>query len=249
MKKTKIIIVIIFSLSLSIFGQEKSINRGNQQWMQYYNQTKLSEVWTLLTDGGLRWKEELSSRSQYIVRLGVGYQFNDSIRVVAGVAHLGLYQSDQLSRVEFRPYQEFVIKQKYGKIGISHRFRVEERYFRKVLDGKITNKDNFNFRFRYHFSLSIPLFKMSHSHPEMKVFLDIADEIFINAGKEVVYNVFDQNRILIGPAIQLNKNLTVKFTYNSQFAAANSPANYEYADVIWLGITHKLDLTNKEQEY
>lgn len=243
MIKNVIIVIFIFSLSANIIGQEKIINRTNQQWIQYYNQTKFSKHWLLLADGGVRWKDKLSARSQYIIRFGVGYQLNDNIRVAVGIAHLGFYQSGQIKKVEFRPYQEFSIKQVFGKIGISHRFRIEERYFRKVLNGKITTEDQFNFRFRYSFSLSIPLFSIT----DLKVSLNVGDEIFINAGKEIVYNVFDQNRLLVGSTIQLNKNLNVDLIYNGQFAGTNSPAKYEYSDIIWFRIIHRINFIKKER--
>jgi hypothetical protein len=244
MKKIVITIIIIFIQPSIIFGQVKNINRSNQQWIQYYNQTKLAEHWVFLGDVGFRWREKLSSPSQYIARLGVGYNIYENIRVSAGIAHLGYFLSDNLNRIEFRPYQEFLNNQSFGKIDLTHRFRIEERYFRKVMDGKIGSNDNFNFRFRYSVSLSIPLFKLSNSHQDKDVSMSIGDEIFLNAGKEVVYNIFDQNRILLGLLIQLKRNLRVEFTYNSQFAAVNSPAKYNYTDIIWLKINHELDLTN-----
>jgi hypothetical protein len=244
MQKTAITSIIIFILSSIILGQVKSISRSNQQWIQYYNQTKFAERWTFLADGGLRWKEKLSSSSQYIARLGVGYSVNENIRVAVGIAHLGFFLSDNLDKIEFRPYQKFLNNRSFGKIDLFHRFRIEERYLRKVMDGKISSDDNFNFRFRYSVSLSIPLFKLFTSYPGEEVSLSVGDEIFINAGKEVVYNVFDQNRILLGLIIRLKRNLRIEFTYNSQFAAVNSPAKYNYTDIVWIKITHKLDLTN-----
>jgi len=40
-----------------LFGQQKNVANGNQQWLQYYNETKLNDRWTLLFDGGYRWKD------------------------------------------------------------------------------------------------------------------------------------------------------------------------------------------------
>lgn len=244
MKKIAVKIIIIFILSSINFGEGKNINRSNQQWIQYYNQTKFAEHLFFLGDGGFRWKKKISSSTQYIARFGVGYNLSENTRVAAGIAHLGYFLSDNLNRIEFRPYQEFLNNQSFGKISLTHRFRIEERYFRKVVNGKISSDDNFNFRLRYSVSLSFTLFKLSNSHPNKEVSLSVGDEIFLNVGKEVVYNVFDQNRILLGVIIQLKRNLKVEFTYNSQFAAVSSPTKYNYTDIIWLKINHKLDLTN-----
>lgn len=226
------------SITLTSFGQTKNYQFTNQQWVQYYNQLTLSKRWALLSDGGFRWKYDLGQKSQYIARTGMGYQVNPGIRVTVGFAHLGFYTSGAVSKAEYRPYQELLIKENHKKIRMEHRFRVEERFFRVIGLGTST----FNFRFRYRLLLSTPVLPLFVSSGN-KVKLKFGDEIFINAGKDVVYNIFDQNRILIGPIVPLNKNLSVSVIYTYQFAAKNVPKKYEQDQVIWLGVKQTIDLT------
>ena len=74
------------------------------------------------------------------------------------------------------------------------------------------------------------------------------DEIFINGGKDIVYNIFDQNRILIGPAFKLNDQFTFTFTYNGKYAALNLPSEFTYNHIFWLAIRHNLDLSKSATE-
>ena len=49
---------------------------------------------------------------------------------------------------ELRPLEGFNINQQIHRFTITHRYRIEEWYFRKVANNKLVNGYNFNFRFR-----------------------------------------------------------------------------------------------------
>lgn len=245
MKRPTVIVIVAFAISSNIFAQERSIDRSNQQWIQYYHQTKLSDQWILLIDGGYRWSE-FSSSSQYIARLGLGHRLSQYMQAAAGFAHLGFYEAGKTTLLEFRPYQEFLIRKPYGKVNTAHRFRIEERFFHRLSETEEQYDRSFNFRFRYLFSLNIPLFKLSNTQPDRKVALRVGNEILINAGKEVEHNVFDQHRILIGPDISLRENLRLRLIYNGLFASTDSPDIFNYSDIIWLGVIHHLDFTRSD---
>lgn len=77
-----------------------------------------------------------------------------------------ILQNDILSKIEFRPYQEINSKQKFDKFLIQHRFRIEFRYFREIVNNEITENDSFNYRFRYRLFCSIPIIRFSDKNPE-----------------------------------------------------------------------------------
>lgn len=243
-------IILIFFVGISTFtsAQSKNVKKSSQRWIQYYNQSKIGNKWTWSTDGGFRWNTLLNNPSQYIVRTAFGYQLNNTMKISAGFAHLGFYTSEKLSKIEFRPYQEFAINNKYKNLVILHRFRVEERYFKNVVHGDIQHGHTFNFRFRYQCMLNIKILKLSSANPDKALAINLGDEIFINAGKKIVYNTFDQNRFLIGPSISFSKNLSVGLTYNRQFSSANAANSYNHTDIMWLIIRHNLDLTKHKKK-
>ncbi len=230
------------------YAQSIGLSKGNGQWLHYYNQTKVSENWNLQFDGGYRWSEYFQHSSQYIVRTGVGYCFNPTVSVSTGFAHLGFLSNEKVARMEFRPYQELFIKQPIRSVELLHRYRVEGRFFRPFANGEMQEPASFNVRFRYAIMLRIPLFKLSTKHPSMKVELNVGDELFINAGKGIVYNVFDQNRVIISPTIHFTDGLAVSFTYISLFGAVNEKAKYVYRDIVWLQVRHRLSFTRKQPQ-
>lgn len=223
------------------------MSSSNEQWFQYYNQTKLNNKWTWLIDGSYRRKDNFSELSQYLIRTGIGYSINKDVKINAGIAHFGFVSSEQLSKVEFRPYQEVIVKNKLKKISLNHRFRVEQRYFYPVINGDLQNLSTFNFRYRYALIASIPLFNFSKENPDKKLLLNIGDELFINSGKDIVYNIFDQNRILISPTIQFNKKLSIAITWNEIYATTTLANTYKKTHVLWIQIKHNLDLTSKKK--
>jgi len=226
-------------------AQEKNVTYSDQQWFQYYNQLKLSKKWVIMTDGSYRRKDSFNSTAQYLLRIGAGYRLSPDVSVASGYANLGFYKSEKVRLRENRTYQELVLTQKFSKFNLKHRFRIEERFFNTTSNSEIAGQKTFNFRFRYGFQASIPVLKLSSTDPGKKLLLQLGDEIMINAGHDIIYNVFDQNRVLIGPMIQFDDSFAVSLIYNHQFRGINLANTYGQDYVFWLGIRQKIDLTKK----
>jgi hypothetical protein len=219
------------------FSQRKTIH-SDQQWIQYYSQFELSKKWIGGFDAGYRWKD--GERFQYIARVGIGYQLNQRFRISSGFATTGNYTNSDLTRIEFRPYEEILHSGGGKRILFLQRFRVEERFFKILAQDAIPASHDFNFRFRYQISLSIPIVTLSQSRPDKRISLGISDEVFINAGKEIVYNTFDRNRIVVGPIFHFSKSFSVALSYMMQYTKLNQPATYNWDDVVWLTARHTI---------
>lgn len=242
--QTFVIVGLLF-LSTSAFAQ-KNILSSNQVWIQSYHEARVSSDWVVLLDGGFRWRDGFDDKLAYIVRAGLGYHLSPNLRVSAGFAHLGVYGGEKVVRYEYRPHQEFLLKDKLGRISISHRFRLEERFFKDVALDPVTTE--FNFRFRYAVMLGIPLVNLSSKDPDRKLVLNIGDEIFLNAGKETSHRIFDQNRLIISPTLYWDKDLSVALTYNSQFASTPAVDAFLQSHIIWLQIRYNLEFSGVSKE-
>lgn len=225
--------------SVSSFAQ-KTVIHNDQQWIQYYNQFRISPKWTLFSDASLRRIHHFSNWSQFTLRAGIGYPVSSTVQGVTGFATFMFYAENRLARVEFRPYQDLNISSTQGRLTVQHRFRTEARYFREVSDSRMTEESAFNWRFRYRVYCTVALWYFSRSSPDRCLLLNFGDEVFINAGRQIRYNVLDNNRLLVGPALQLNQKVNLFLTYNFQFGQRNGPALYEHSDVLWAGMIHRL---------
>ncbi|NJN28098.1 MAG: DUF2490 domain-containing protein [Cyclobacteriaceae bacterium] len=236
-----VILLLLNSLLLPAFGQ-KEVVRTDQQWIQYFTQVQLDTHWLMLADAGYRVQDGFTKRSLYILRMGAGYRINETHRLIMGFVHTGSYGNEGLKLMEYRPYQEWGIAQRLGKIGLKHRFRIEERFFKTVATEELPSEASFNFRFRYSAMVSIPLVTLSARYPERKLLLDVGEEIFVNAGQDIVYNVFDQNRVLLGTTVRFCKRLALSITYNHQFRALNQANTYRLDRVFWLGLRNNISM-------
>lgn len=110
---------------------------------------------------------------------------------------------------ENRIYQQLQIFSSVKKINILTRFRNEQRWQEKIdNDDKSTHTNKFTNRFRFLESFTIPIFS-NQKLPS----LVLSDEILLQTGKEVVNNVFDQNRFFVGLKQKINHDLSFDIGY------------------------------------
>ncbi|MEQ8551978.1 MAG: DUF2490 domain-containing protein [Cyclobacteriaceae bacterium] len=233
-------LVLLLTLCISVESiAQKQVNTGDQQWFQYYNTLQIGNQWAIQSDLGIRFRDELGDLSQTLIRSGIEYQWNNHLRSTAGFAFLTFHQDGTRTRVEYRPYQELDLTETYGPVKTQHRFRIEERIFSATDESGFIS--SFNIRYRYRFQAIIPLINLKN---EKKLVLLVGDEILLNSGKEIIYNVFDSNRILIGPTLHLSPNVDISVIYNHLFAQKNQAEIFSRTSIVWVGIKHKIPLTN-----
>lgn len=77
---------------------------------------------------------------------------------------------------------------------------MEERFNHKIANDALQDGYNLNFRFRYLLNLMVPL-NLDFIEPNT-LFFAFNDEIHINVGKQITYNLFNQNRLFVGLGYQ-----------------------------------------------
>ena len=139
------------------------------------------------------------------MRTGLGYTFNEGKNnVLLGYGYIlsKNYVDNSTEKVtvnEHRIFQQFTSKQKVGIVGLSHRYRFEQRFV----------ESTYKMRFRYFLALKIPL-KNDDSN---KFYFSIYNEIFLNAESAV----FDRNRLYGGLGYQISKGVRLEAGYMNQF--------------------------------
>lgn len=234
----------IFSLFSNHINSQNITTRTNQQWFQYYNEVKLNEKHSLLTDAGYRFSDSFNKKSLYIVRVGFAQHITAKVRLSIGAAFIGLFKNDIVYMHEYRPYQDIVLKSKFSKFDSQQRFRVEERIFKATHESKTLPYDPFNVRFRYQIMCNIPIVKLSSSKPNKKIVLNIGDEVAVNAGKKPL---FDQNRVLAGVTFQMKENFGIKFIYNYQLKALKSNSYLGEDQIIWIQVQQAINLIKPKE--
>ena len=200
----KLILLLIFILPLTVLGQDS--NLGN--WIIYFGNKRISPKWN--------WHHEVQYRNynfagdleQLLLRTGMGYNLTENNNnILLGYGYI-LSQNyiddtdDKQDVNEHRIYQQFITRQRFGRVNIQHRYRFEQRFV----------ESDFRLRFRYFLALNVPL-----NNQEMadKTWYGSAyNEIFLNTEKD---RVFDRNRLYFGLGYKLSKTFRFEFGYMNQF--------------------------------
>ncbi len=202
--KTKItLLVVLVCFPLLSFSQDN--NLGN--WLIYIGSKKLNNKWNLHHEVQYRNYDAVGDLEQLLLRTGLGYTFNEGkSNVLLGYGYIlsENYVGDTDEKVsvnEHRIFQQFISKQKIGSVGLSHRYRFEQRFV----------EDDFKMRFRYFLAFKIP-FKTKEKELS-KFYLSAYNEIFLNTES----SVFDRNRVYGGLGYTVSKGLRLELGYMNQF--------------------------------
>lgn len=178
-------------------GQAKSVREVQQIWLGYMSSTKLSSSYSWWNDF------HYVPQGFFVARTGITRQIK-SVNLTGGYAYLLLptYPGNtQLQRIEHRPWAEIFYTLPINKsIQFIHRYRYEARFKENVKDSMVAEGYAFNNRIRLFFGLRKNF--TLHDNPKITPFILVADELLVNFGRQITYNTFDQNRVLISLGIQ-----------------------------------------------
>lgn len=247
--------IILFGFLLVVaniqhLNAQKTVLDEEQLWFGVLNQTRLSNKWGTWTDIHLRFKNDFVKEKSTLIlpRLGLTYYVNDDVKLTAGYAFINNYPDGArvITQLEHRPWQQIQWHTKYPKIRLMQWLRLEERYRRKIQNNNtLIDGYNFNYRIRYNFLFTTPLSKKGFAPQSLQFVLN--DEIHINPSKNIVYNIFDQNRFFIGLSYQITKVANVQFGYMNlfqQLPAGNQFKNIHAARIFYF---HNLDFRTPQE--
>ena len=238
----KFLIFIFFSTFL--FGQK---NVENQQllWYGYYNKLQINKNWVLNSEVQERHFYQPLVQHQLVFRTNLDRRILDDINVSLGFVVFLQSPNDPESEStlmvpELRTDFGFNARKKYKYFNVNQRFKVEARFFHQTENNELVGGYQFsNFRMRYQLGLDIPLIKKQDAE---KLILKIKDEVMFNFGKNIVKNVFDQNRIYIGLNYPMNKNLAFEAGYLNWFQQRPSGTDFYNRDIIRFSVFHTINL-------
>ncbi|MWW24219.1 DUF2490 domain-containing protein [Algibacter wandonensis] len=204
MKKKLNMAALILVLMLPLFSQAQESDLGN--WLVYIGNKKLNSKWNIHNEVQYRNYNAVGDLEQLLLRTGLGYNIDEKNNVLLGYGYIlsKNYIGDTDEKVsvnEHRIFQQFTTKQSIGKVGLSHRYRFEQRFV----------EDDFKMRFRYFLGVKIPLqYKEDGNNP---LYLSAYNEIFLNTES----SVFDRNRVYGGLGYTFSKQLRMELGYMNQF--------------------------------
>lgn len=185
----------------------------------------MSNKWGMMADVHIRRNNGVKDPSFYFARIGADYWVHDKWTIAAGYAHLWLAPTVagwHTFSNEHRLFQQTAFLGTAGKTGLVHRLRNEQRWMQKMRNDKPSGDWKFTNRVRYLINLNFPL---ARTHGKLSIV--VADEIFLQLGKEVVFNTFDQNRIFVGIKNRLNNHWSYDIGYMNVYQQKANGYQYD----------------------
>ena len=207
-------ICIVF-ISNNVKGQKIEENLGS--WFMYFGTHKLSEKYSLHYETQLRNYKIVSNFNQLLPRVGLNYHIDKNTSLTAGYAFIPTQNIfdlgwDEQIITENRIWEQFILKNVINRVKIRHRYRLEQRWIKKVDVVQISNNTSFSEfstsyknRARYMLSVKFPISK----NEESPLFVSLYDEMFLNISD----SPFDQNRLFAALGYQINKQMNFQVGY------------------------------------
>ncbi|MDQ3291325.1 MAG: DUF2490 domain-containing protein [Bacteroidota bacterium] len=243
------LLVSFWLLPQKAVGQEaaKEVTDREQVWLGYFNQTRISNKFSLWLDLHARRTDFLDRWATTIIRPGITYHISDHTRFTVGYAyasHWPVSETEKTVRPEHRPWQQINWSGRSKRLHLNQWVRLEERFNRNIINDQLQDDYRFNFRARYMIALMVPL--TADAIAPGVPFAILNDEVHLNFGKEVVYNYFDQNRLFAGLGYQFTKSLNAQLGYMQVFQQREAGNRFFDTRAIRLFVFHNLDLRKSQ---
>lgn len=245
-------IVLILALSITkICVAQKTVTNQALTWFTFNQNLKINDRFSVQTDIQERFFIAPLKQSQFLIRstfktaikqnwdFGVGFCFF--------LTNTDPTVNFHLQVPEVRPYIEFNNKQVLKRIVVSHRYRLESRFFKNSNNNELQHGFSFgSMRFRYQLGVDIILNKPKDEKHAIK--LRASNEIMLNFGNKIKYNLFDQNRLSIALQYAPIKSVAFEIGYVNWFQQRASGSAYFNRNILRIGIVSNIHLNKKKNQ-
>ncbi|WP_291787530.1 DUF2490 domain-containing protein [Cecembia sp.] len=223
-RRIGLLLLFIFLSLKDVFSQNnRAIDANHIGWNAFFLNYALNDKWSM--HGEFQWRrtEFIKKPQQNLYRTGLNLKLNPSVIFRFGYLYADTFNYGQIpisslgmEFPEHRTYQMFTLNNPIGRIQVSHRFMLEQRWLGSFSDKTLERPDDYVYlnRARYMARIDIPLkgTTIGNGIPYIAAY----DELMIGFGKNVNQNVFDQNRIGILTGYRFSNQIRVEGGYFNQ---------------------------------
>lgn len=252
MKQRALFLIALGCIGLNTFGQgalnaplpdKKQFTTSDGVWLGFYTKYHFNDKWAYYGEYHIRKRNGFQDMAQVYLRFGATYTIKKYLDFTVGFVHPFYWSPHQedpnLDRVvpQYRLWQQAVLATPFDHIKLYHQLRVEQRWKRNYEKG---SPYELTHRFRYKLTIYVPLNKPAFENHTL--FLSMYNEVFIQAGKPIVYNHLEDNRAFLGVGYNLSEQFQIQGGYMFSFRHKDSPFHYEKRHIFRLSLYHHMDL-------
>lgn len=232
---------ILLLLPLLALSQKEVVHQ-QQIWYRYFLKIPIGTKWQIRQEFDDRNFINPSRQSQFLSRTHIERKLGKGWDVALGFTYFIHSQPqdpdvDFTNRRELRPSIEIARQSELSdKWSLNNRFWAESRYM-EINDGSYPFS---NFRFRYKI-------EGQYSVNDMLDLLAF-NELHINAGKKIVTNMFEQNRIGVGAQFLIVRNVEIEVVYINWFQQQSTAGKFFKRDIVRFALNHVIQIKSKQPE-
>jgi len=216
-------------------------------WIMYFGDHKFSSKWGVHIESQFRRNDMFNKPQQLLMRTGVNYHLTDQIFFTVGYCFVETYPYGDFpvktSFPENRLWQQMQVKSQLKNVEWVSRFRIEERFSRLPvlkLNAYVPGESVYTNRLRLFNRFSLP-FK-GKTIADRTWYLTMYEEVFINFGKNVALNIFDQNRLYFALGHRIPRIGRLEAGYLLQSIQKSDAVRIERNHTFQIGLTSTIDL-------
>ena len=249
-------IAVGFLLARPAAAQVNRIDDYNRiGWFVYEGDHRLGPRWTIHTEYQCRRVGFITDWQQSLLRGGLGYQVLPRLKIGGGYTYLNTHPygahpaADAGTYPEQRICEDVSLSDTVGRFSLVQRVRLEPRWIGvpgasgSLSNAAVWQRQN---RIRYQLAVEFPI--QGPTLDDNEWYLTGFDEVFLNFGREITTNVFNQNRLAGGLGYRFQENFRVELQFLNQITqhygldpATKFPV-YEFNNGFRLGLTYDLTL-------
>lgn len=227
---------------------KRQLAQNYNAWFMYFGSHKFSSKWGVHLEAQLRRSDWGGDAQQLLLRGGINYHLNDKAFATAGYCFVETYPygafAVQSAFPENRLWEQIQLKNQLNRFEIISRYRLEQRYVHAPVlqsDGSYKPGDAvYSNRFRLLSRVSVP-FK-GQTIADNGWYLTFYDEFMVSFGKNVAFNLLDQNRAYAAIGCKLPKLGRLELGYLNQLLVKGDGVKVENNHTLQLGLSSNLPL-------
>jgi len=189
-------------------------------WTNYTGIHPISDKWRVLAELQFRQYDAGRQPMQRFVRTGLLRVLSPGVRVGGGYLFAHTFPPEDFVPTvirfsEHRLWQQFDMNATTGKFSWNHRYRLEQRWLQRL---GTTGPDSaqpigWNYSNRLRYMARVVRAPGGGAPKNGKLYLAASNELFMNFGQKVRFNLFDQNRAFVGVGKQWSPKLRTELGY------------------------------------
>ena len=204
-------LILLFTIFTCNTFAQKVENTG---WLAWNHSDKFSDKFGLHLDVQFRSADDYQFMRNIMVRPGLHYYLTQNQTLTVGYLYVNTQsrtESEVNHFIESRIWEQYMVNHKVGKLPITHRLRLEQRFINN-------GPPVFSQRFRYFVRGLIPI--KADSTFNKGIFVALQNEVFLNLQNKAKINdnLFDQNRAYVAAGYRFSKKIDLETGYLLQYS-------------------------------